>query len=392
MRIALLSTLDRESHPTSPRPAFTKFAGAMVVERQLDLALLMGCERVICLVEAVEREVIELQHRAQCAEMTFRAIRQPSRLAGMVTADDELLVLDAGILPDDEAVKAALTKSGILAFPADIAVPVGYERIDLGFAWAGAMLISGHLVEKLSDLPSDINLPSALMRIALQAGGQVIPVDRKLLTEGNWHLNADRRTLDLREKQWIDSQRRRIAFRAPGLAVAERAGARLTRDIVGRSAEPIPIVSAGICMLGAAGAGLIGFPALGIFLTSAAALFAHMGGVVERITTRGRPQTKPNLLREVVDYLIDPLFVILLVLAAPEELGLLRGFVPLILIGLLRLGERHASEPWRATYADRILLGLIISPAAFVGYSTEIASAIALLVLATRFFRPFRDE
>jgi hypothetical protein len=114
--------------------------------------------------------------------------------------------------------------------------------------------------------------------------------------------------------------------------------------------------------------------------------------VVERIANRGRPQRKPNLLRKIVDYLIDPLFIVLLVLAAPEELGLLRGFVPLVLIGLLRLGEQHASEPWRATYADRILLGLIISPAAFAGYSTEMASAIALLALATRFFGPFRDD
>ncbi|MBL4857863.1 MAG: hypothetical protein JKY36_01450, partial [Erythrobacter sp.] len=99
MRIALLSTLDRDPRPGSPRPAFANFAGAMVVERQLDLALLMGCERVVCLVDAVEREIVELQHRAECAELKFRAIRQPSRLAGMVTADDELLVIDTGILP-----------------------------------------------------------------------------------------------------------------------------------------------------------------------------------------------------------------------------------------------------------------------------------------------------
>lgn len=392
MRIALLSTLDRDPRPGSPRPAFANFAGAMVVERQLDLALLMGCERVVCLVDAVEREIVELQHRAECAELKFRAIRQPSRLAGMVTADDELLVIDTGILPDDETVKTALSKKGILAFPADIAVPLGYERIDLGFAWAGTMLIPGYLVEKLSDLPDDIDLPSALMRLALQTGGQVIPLDRNLLTEGSWHLNADRAALDLREKRWIDSQRRRIAFRAPGLAVAERAGARLTRDIVGRSAEPIPVIAAGTCMLAATVLGIVGYPAIAIGLTSAAALFAHMGGVVERIATRGRPKSKPNLLRKTVDYLIDPLFIMLLVLSAPEELGFLRGFVPLVLIGLLRLGERHASEPWRATYADRILLGMLIAPAAFAGFSTEMAAAIALLVLATRFFRPFRDD
>ena len=105
MRIALLSTLDRNPRTGTVRPAFANFAGAMVVERQLDLALMLGCERAVCLVDAVEREVVELQHRAESAGMKFRAIRQPSMLAGMVTADDELLVIVPGLLPDDEGVK-----------------------------------------------------------------------------------------------------------------------------------------------------------------------------------------------------------------------------------------------------------------------------------------------
>lgn len=392
MRIALLSTVDRNAHPGSARPAFANFAGAMVVERQLDLARELGCERVICLVDAVEREVVELQHRAECSEMKFRAIRQPSRLGGMVTADDELFVIVSGLLPDDDAVKSALSDMGVLAFPADLAVPLGHERIDLGFAWAGAMLVRGHLVEKLAELPGDVDVPSALMRIALQSGIRLVPLDRKLLAEGQWHLDADRQTLKLREKRWIDAQRRRIAFRAPGLAVAERAGARLTRDIVGQSAEPIPLAASAVCLLAAMTFGILGYASVGIGLTALGALFAHIGGVVERVARRGRPRSKPNPLRRLVDLLIDPLFAILLILAAPEELGLLRGFVPLILIGLLRLGERHASEDWRATYSDRILLGLLLAPAAFFGISTEMAAALSLLVLATRFFRPLRDD
>ena len=392
MRIALLSTLDRNPRTGTVRPAFANFAGAMVVERQLDLALMLGCERAVCLVDAVEREVVELQHRAESAGMKFRAIRQPSRLAGMVTADDELLVIVPGLLPDDEGVKASLSKKAILAFPADAAVPLGYERIDLGLAWAGAMLIPGHLIEKLADLPPDVDVPSALMRIALQSGTQVIPIDRKLLVEGHWHLDADRKTLDVREKRWIDAQRRKIAFRAPGLAVAERAGARLARDIVGQSAEPVPIFAAAACLIAAAGLGVAVSPAIGIGLAAIGALFAHMGGVVERVAKRGRPQKKAGLLGKIVNACLDPLIVLFLVLAAPQEFGMLRVFVPLMLIGLLWLGERHASEAWRATYADRILLGVLLATAAFAGFSTEMAAAIALLALATRFLRPLRDD
>lgn len=390
MRIALLSILDRDPGATVPRPAFASFAGAMVVERQLDLALKLGCERVACLVDAVGREVVELQHRAETAGMKFRAIRRPSRLSGMVTSADEVLVIGAGVLPDDNFVEDVFETKGVLAFDADLAVPLGYERIDLELAWSGVMLIPGRLVERLSELPSDVDVPSALMRIALQAGTRVVQLDRNLIAQGKWHLNADRKALDLREKQWIDAQRRQIAFRAPGLAIAERAGARLARDIVGRSAQPVSMIAGALSAFAAIVFGLLGYPALGLVLTGLAALFGHMGGVVERIARFGRPKSKESMIGRVLGHAIDPLLILLLIIASPAQLGVLQGFVPLILFGLLRLGERYASDKWRATYADRIVLGFLLGASAFTGHSIEMSAAIALLALATRFFAPFR--
>ncbi|MBX7457435.1 hypothetical protein K3152_04175 [Qipengyuania sp. 1NDH17] len=391
MRIALLSTLDRNPTPGRVRPAFANFAGAMIVERQLDLAIKLGVERVACLVDAVESEVVQLQHRAERAGLKFRAIRRPDRLSGMVTADDELLVFAPGVLPDDDAVKSILERKTVLALPADLAVPLGYERLDLELAWAGVMLLPGVTVERLSDLPQDVDVPSALMRIALQSGTGVTRVERDFLTEGKWHLDPDRETLDLREKEWIAAQRRQIAFRAPGLAVAERAGARLARDLLGKAGESLPAILAGLSAIGALGAGVFGYTTFGLGLTTLTALFAHMAGVVERVSRLGRPNAKENPLLRVLDYAIDPIFVVLLLIAAPAELGFLGPFVPLVLFGLLHLGARHASKPWRATYMDRILLGFLLTPAAFFGYSLEMAAAIALLVLATRFFERFRD-
>ena len=391
MRIALLSTLDRNPEPGRARPAFANFAGSMIVERQLDLAIKLGVERVACLVDAVESEILQLQHRAERAGVKFRAIRRPDRLSGMVTADDELLVFAPGVLPDDDAVQSLLKRKTVLALPADLAVPLGYERLDLELAWAGVMLLPGVTVERLGDLPQDVDVPSALMRIALQSGTGVTRVERDLLTQGKWHLDPDRETLDMREKEWIAAQRRQIAFRAPGLAVAERAGARLARDLLGRAGESLPAILAGLSAIGALGAGVLGYTTVGLGLTTLTALFAHMAGVVERVSRLGRPNAKENPLLRVLAYAIDPIFVVLLLIAAPAELGFLGPFVPLVLFGLLHLGARHASKPWRTTYKDRILLGLLLTPAAFFGYSLEMAAAIALLVLATRFFERFRE-
>lgn len=392
MRIALLSTLDRNPAPGNPRSAFANFAGAMIVERQLDLALKLGCERIACLVDAVETEVIQLQHRAESSGMKFRAIRQPSRLSGMVTADDELLVIAPGLLPDDEAAQEQLERKAVLAFPAEIAVPLGYERIDLELAWSGIMLLPGSTIERLGELPGDVDVPSALMRLGLQAGVRIAPLDRELLAQGLWHLDPDRAALDLREKQWIDAQRRNIAFRAPGLAVAERAGARLARDLVGNAGQSIPAFLAGSSAIGAMGAGAFGYVFVGLVLATLAALFTHMGGVVERVAKLGRPKAKSNPLLRVLNHAIDPIFIALLFFGAPAEYGILGLFVPVVLFGLLLLGERHSSRQWRTTYADRVILGLMLLPAALFGFSTEMAAAIAMLVLATRFFDLFRND
>lgn len=392
MRIALLSTLERNPEAGLVRPAFRSYAGAMVVERQLDLALKLGCGLVACFVDSVEREVIELQRRAQEAGVKFVHVREPARLFSMVGEDDEVLAMASGVLPDPEVAESALARQGVLALPADIAVPLGYERIDLEFAWAGVMLVPGKLIKTLGNLPSDVDVPSALMRLALQTGTRVVPLDRQVIEQQEWHIDPDPKALAEREKKWIDAQREPISFAAPGLAVAERAGARLARDVVGKGAERSATIAAGIAALLAVGLGGYFSPTIGLGFASLSALFARMGRVVERVAQLGKAERRPSILHRILDWGLDPVIVFLLYLASPEEYGLLRWFVPVMLVGLLRLSEKFASEQWRATYADRILLAALLSLAALGGFSTEVSAVIALLVLVSRFFSPFRDQ
>lgn len=392
MRIALLSTLERNPEAGLVRPAFRSYAGAMVIERQLDLALKLGCGLVACLVDSVEREVIDLQRRAQEAGVKFVHVREPARLFSMAGEEDEILAMAAGVLPEPEIAEKALARRGVLALPADIAVPLGYERIDLEYAWAGLMLVPGSLIKTLGNLPSDVDVPSALMRLALQTGTRIEPIDRAVLERQEWHIDPDPKALAEREKKWIDAQREPISFIAPGLAVAERAGARLARDVVGRGAERSATVIAGVLAILAVGLGGYFSPSLGLSLAALSALFARMGKVVERVARLGKPEAKTSVIHRVLDWAIDPVIVFLLYLAAPEEFGLLRWFVPVMLMGLLRMSEQFASEQWQSTYADRVLLGLILAVAAFGGFAAEVSAIIALLVLVSRFFQPFRDK
>ncbi|WP_100261240.1 hypothetical protein [Qipengyuania seohaensis] len=374
------------------RPAFVPFAGARVIDRQLDLALSLGCEAVACMADGIGREVIELQHRAERAGAKFMALREPAKLSGLVTATDEILVIASGVLPDAATTERLLTKPAVIAFPADIAVPAGFERIDPEFAWSGVLLTRGNLVERLVEMEPDIDVPSVLMRLALQSGTRLVPAERKLVDENDWTIDATREGLAARELRWIEAQREPVSFHAPGIAIAERAGTRLARDIVGGRGENGPVVASGVFTLFSIAAGAFSMPAVGLALVTMAALFARMGRVVERVANKGQVAAKRSPLLKLLESSLDVIFILLIYLASSEESELTRVFVPLVLLGLLRLGERHGSEVWRRTYADRILLGFLLAPAAFLGFGAQAAAAIALLVLVTRFFGPFRKD
>ena len=392
MRIALLSDLPAASRMDGARGAYTQFAGAMVIERQLDLAVELGCERVLCLTDEVGPEIARLQVRAQKAGVAFRAFRRPGRLPDMVSGDDELVAMTPALLPDDRAAQAALDRQTILVLPAELAVPLGYERIDLEFAWAGIMLVPGRVVAGLKDLPGDVDTLSALLRIGLQNGIGMTPVDRKVLSEGQWHFDADRASLEERETCWIEAQRDEISFRAPGLAVAEQAGLRLARDVAGQSTRSVPGIAGAILLCLAVAAGALGWPASGIVLLALCALSLHLAQVVDRVARRGEEPTRLAKVNWLISLALDPAFILLLVLASPEELGILSAFGPLMLVGLLRLGEYHASAEWQKTYADRIALGFILAPFAFAGFAAQGTALLALIALGSRFVPVLRRD
>ena len=390
MRIAVLSTMDTDGSGGEVRAAFRTLAGATIADRQLDLAVRLGCDRIVCLADSGVQELANLERRAETVGIKFRVIKAIGRLPGMIGPADELLLISSGLLVDDDAAVAALDTPSIPAFPADLAVPLGFERIDLGLAWSGILLAPGQVVHDLDHLPDDVDVVSALLRIALQHGVPPTLLDRSLLVNADWQLAPDADALEAREKRWIDAQRERISYRAPGLAVAERAGARLARDVVGRKTEIAPTLLAAAFAIAALLAAWFGHPGYGLVFATLLALFKHLAAVVQRIAAASKGKRYSDPIRSVLDYILDPLFILLLGLSGSESLGWVSFFIPLVLFGLLRLGERYANERWRRTYADRVGLGVLLSVAAFLHHSAEVAAMIALIVLASRFFNGAR--
>lgn len=383
MRIALLSTLDTttESKLGQTRPPFAQFAGASVVERQLDLALAMDCKAVACLSDSVGKEVIALQHRAERAGIRFVTLRDSRLLSGLVTAADEIVLFANAVLPDSAAVLRHAAKPTILVFPADVAVPLGYERISAEFAWAGVLIAPGGIVERLNDLPLDADVPSSLLRIALQSGLRPLPLERRLLDEGEWHLAASPDALADREARFIRTHAALAPFTAPGIAVAERMGVRVAQDVLDRNGTPLPWIVASIAAIAALTLALFGMPEIGIALATLMATAVVMGQVIERVGQAGEVQPQRSALARVTETLVDPVLITLITLSSPPETGWLRLFVPLVLFGLLRLAARIAPKRWQVSFRDRIILSLLLIPVAYFGFAQEAAGAIAALVL-----------
>ncbi len=392
MRIALLSVLDGQADPRKVPAPFRMLAGARLVERQLDIALSAGCETIACLANAVGREVIDLQHRAEAAGARFIAVRDPRKLSGLVTANDELLVLAPGILPEEDPVLRHLSKPCILVFPEEPAISRGYERVDAQFAWAGALLTRGNAVENLAQLPGDIDAPSALLRIALQSGVRTHPLEVRLLEEHAWLRDPSPEELATRERSWVSGHADVAPFTAPGLAIAERMGVRLAQDTMGGRLPRILALStvlAGVMALALAIAGWL-LPAFGA--VAVAALLFAMEEVVRRVSNAGQVRPRVPSLIQAITILFDPLLVILIALSSPEDTGWLRLFVPAVLFGLLHLGERLSMARWRRSYADRVVLTALLIPAAFLGVIQPLVAVLSVAVLITLFLTsPPRD-
>ena len=202
MRSALISMSGQPRGGDGKAPLAV--AGKSLAQRQLDFALAAGCESVIALGDGGSAEAIALRHAAEAAGARFQAIRDSHGLLGAVRAEDELLALAPGLLPEAEAALEVLGKGKVvLVLPAGAGTAAGFERIDLERAWAGALVVGGAHVERLSDLPADIEPASALVRIALQGHVKERRLPDDLIADGSWTVLREGAVMQAAEQGWV---------------------------------------------------------------------------------------------------------------------------------------------------------------------------------------------
>ena len=394
MRVAILSAMHAsgEDQAATPRGLLT-VAGRSVIALQLEIALRLGCERIVCLSEGLNEQVLPLLHRAEQGGASFHALSGARALSGLVKAQDELFVFAEGVVPDPRFVGELLgERSGIIALPAEPGVEEGYERIDRDHAWAGVARLPGSAVERLAEMPFDVDAVPALLRVGLQSGIRLAPLPKAALNERRWTFLRDEHQARSFEAAWLQQRVSPASFAAPSHAVADRAAISLApRLLARRGGAALPFVM-GLAALGGAVAAASGqMPVVAFAATGIGAFLLRMGGTLVSLARDDREERwLARTLRWGPGALIDATILAAGALVAPPAAISGWLFATSCLLLALRLAGRWATGGLARTAGDRTLLAGVLVTGAATGQLLPILQGLALATLAILYFASVR--
>lgn len=364
-----------------------RVGGLSVARQQLGLALALRCERVVCIAASLDPELVALQHQAEQSGAQFNVIGGARHLVGLVTATDDVIVLGDGLFASTlEAVGLIEKGQGVLVQPIERGLAAGFERIDINHASAAAMRIPGRLVERLAELPTDIDAVSALQRIALQAG---VPQRSIPATGGEgsfWTLVRSEADAHALEPLWIRHRTRSAGMLTPGEGLALLGVRALGPSLLhAGSGATVAIATAVVLALFGLGAGWLGFAPLGMAFLGLGWILRRAGSLLVRIENDTEDTSRTMQLRlSVYGWLLDLMIVEVTtwsLSAGPSLPAASPYFAPIMLIALLRIVPRATGGRWSAWLEDRSLLAVFLVASMLAGVTGE-AIQLAALSLA----------
>lgn len=388
MRAALLSIIQPSDCAGGGYRAFIDFAGRSIARRQLDLALALGCERVICLADYLHQPMLALQHHCEAAGARFHTISGAQALMGLVKSTDELVVLTDGLLPlASDGLESLANGNCVLVFPSETGIPAGFERVDLNSAWAGALVMPGRLVERLGELPTDCDAVAALLRIALQARVPEVALPDALLSDGRWSIVTSPAQAALVEPVWLRRHFWVDGGVSPGRHAAGRIlalfGLALSRRGDGGS---LAMLAAFILALLGAAVGLALWVPAGFVLIGLSCLAAEVSAALNRLesaTSNSKPRV--GIAQRIRPWLTD---VILAALVSKGVLSPLTDWIGAIFFGVTMLGTARLVATllpglWQGLASDRFALAIMLAVAGLAGFLLPAVQGLTLILLAS---------
>ena len=357
--------------PATALRAGLRVGGAVLARYQLGLALSLGCERIICITERVDGELVALQHVAEEAGASLHRADGAGGLLGLVSAADEVIALVDGLLVWPDIALAQLGEGlVVLMQPIETGLAAGFERMDLNHAAAGAIRVPGRLIEQMASHPPDCDVFSTLQRLALQAGVPQRLLPPQAYEAGCWNLVRSEAEAQDVEPLWIRLLTASPGRATPSLVIARRAVRLLGPALLhaGSSGTVVAIGGGVAC-------------ALGLVLCWVQFMAASLFGRVERRGLRlAAPSLAPMMVYGVV---MDGVLGLMLVWDTAPNIGpnigplWLRMFVAAMVLGLARL--TILVRPAAVWLEDRALMAIVLGLAAAVG---RLGPGMALVALA----------
>lgn len=399
LRIALLA-MTEPAVAGQPHPrAFLRVGGATLAQHQLGLALALDCQRVICVARGASPDLIALQHAAENAGLQFYISTGSRPLSGLVTAQDELVVVGEGLFVDPGSVVSCFegTAPAVLVQPVEGALAEGFERIDLNRASAGILQIPGRLVENLHELPADCDVPSGLMRIALQSGVPMREIPATARTAANWRMVRDDAEAHVIEIEWLRERFAQVQRSGPGSAIARRGVLAFGSSLL-HAGNASNVLSAAVLVVLAISGGLAWFGAkvIGFLLVALAAILVESSRLLRSAERQALGQLPPAIPRaDALGWVVDAVLGGLILASVPHLFGeslLSWLFPPVMFILLMSFMPRLVAGGIARLAGDRALIALILAFAAGFGQVEPIVEIMAVALVIVGMVLPLRRQ
>lgn len=394
MRTGLIAAVARTDAGTLR--AELRMAGQSVLAWQVDLLRVLGVDRVLCLCESPDREVLRLQHAVEANGAAFHALNGFAAIPALVRAEDDLIILRDGIVPGPAILESLILGDDglhrtVLCLPEGhslaAAYPDVFERIDAARQWAGVLAMRGAPAQQLADFPADADAMSVLLRLALQAGTPCEVLPAKSAAPDALLLADDALAVARQERAMIAAAAPKADGRAPMAALATT----LVRRIVPRGLDRGAMIAAALALclaLGGVSTAAFGLASVGLGLAGIAAFAARISADFALVSARLRRRAEPERFGSAIDAVNDGLAALTIWFAlSPWSQWMPLAICGPLIIGLLRLAARQAAGVWARMAADRSSHLLVLALAAALGILPETSAVIAAIVTAVLLLR-----
>ena len=397
MRTALLSAIRRDEE--GELRASSMFLGRSVLAWQADWAWDLGCERVICLCENPGETVVSLQRDIEARGGEFHAIRSNLQLVGLVRAEEELVILLDGLVPDRKLLEdwqrsSDQFKPSISTLPADHNLasehPDDFERIDRDRRWAGIAALKAGQVHKLADLPPDGDAVSLLLRLGLQARVPCEELSPNSFGTGEVLFANSQKDVARSEPVIVETGSAALDWKGPGRALATLIVRKMAPNGIPFGVEAgfaagvlFFLIGIALSVLGHLTAALI-CAGLGAFGVAFGSSWRAMRATLWRKRSGSKWRVRTRIASDLAILLILLFPSILLFLSEGRyEVEILA--LPIIAIGLSHVMSREGATFLSAWWSDRTSHALLFAAFSAFGSLADAIAAFALLALASIF-------